>query len=171
MPFCNKKINPNKINLGNTCIDSNLKSLLCQLSNLSEKENNDNENLPNCKYRDISYFSNLDMELKPKCLSFFHLNINLLSKHFDNFNHLNNELKLELDILGISESRISIFKHKCHLPNYVIEQTSTESTAGGALLYINMRHSYKTHPDLAIYKPKKNLNQFLLKLFYPRKAT
>ena len=56
------------------------------------------------------------------------------------------------------------------LQNYVIKQTPTESTAGGALLYINKRHSYKTHPDLAIYKPK-NLNQFLLKLFYPRKAT
>ena len=106
LPFCNKKINPNKINLGNAGIDPNLKKFLCQLNNLSEKENNDNENLPNCKYRDISYFSNLNVELKSKCLSFFHLNINSLSKNFDNFNHLINELKLEFDILGISESRI-----------------------------------------------------------------
>ena len=76
LPFCNKKINTNKINLGNACNDPNLKNLLCQLNNLSEKENNDNENLSNCKYRDISYFSNLYVELKSKCLSFFHLNIN-----------------------------------------------------------------------------------------------
>ena len=99
-------INPNKINLGNAGIDPNLKKKLCQLNNLFEKENNDNENLPNCKYRDISYFFNIDVELKSKCLSFFHFNINSLSKDFDNFNHLINELKLEFDILGISESRI-----------------------------------------------------------------
>ena len=43
--------------------------------------------------RDISYFSNLNVELKSKCLSFFHVNINSLSKNFDNFNHLINELK------------------------------------------------------------------------------
>ena len=51
LPFCKKKVNPNKINLGNAGIGPNLKNI-------------DNENLPNCKYRDISYFSNLDAELK-----------------------------------------------------------------------------------------------------------
>ena len=106
LPFCNKKINLNKINLGNAGIDPNLKNLLCQLNNLSEKENIDNENLPNCKYRDISYFSNLDVELKSKCLSFFHLSLNPLSKIFDSFNHLINELKSEFDVLGISKSRV-----------------------------------------------------------------
>ena len=143
------------------------------MNNLSEKENIDNENLSNCKYRGISYFSNLDVKIKSKCLSFFHLNLNSLSKIFDNFNHLINKLELEFDIFGISESRILKSKSlntDVSLQNYVIEETTTESSVGGALLYINKRHSYKTHPDLAIYKPK-NLNQFLLKLFYPRKAT
>ena len=128
------------------------------MSNLHEIENIDNENLPNCKYRDISYFSNLDVELKSKCLSFFHLNINSLSKNFDYFKHLINKLKLEFNILGISESRIlksQSLSTNVSLQNYVIEQTPTESTVGGALLYINKRHSYKTRPDLAIYKPKK----------------
>ena len=74
LPFYNKQINPNKINL--IKLKSNLKNLLCQLNNLSEKKNIDNENLSNCKYRDISYFSNLDVELKLKCLLFFHLNMN-----------------------------------------------------------------------------------------------
>ena len=100
LPFYNKEINGNKINLGNAGIDPNLKNILCQLNNLSEKENIDNENLINCKYRD----HNLDVELKSKCFSFFHLNINSLSKNLDNFNHLINELKLEFDILDISES-------------------------------------------------------------------
>ena len=142
LPFCNKKINSNKINLGNAGIEPNLKNLLCQLNSVSEKKNIDNEKLPNCKYRSISYFSSFDVELKSKCLSFFHLNINSLSKNFDNFNHLINELKLEFDILGISESRTlksQSLNTKVSLQNYVIEQTSTESAAGGALLYINMR--------------------------------
>ena len=56
LSFCNKKINPNKINLGNAGIDTNLKNLFCQLNNLSEKENIDNENLPNCKL-ETSYFA------------------------------------------------------------------------------------------------------------------
>ena len=79
-------------------------------------------------------------------------------QNFDNFNHLINKLKLEFDILGISDSRIlksQSLNTNVSLQNYVIEQTPTESTAGGALLYINKRHSYKTCPDLAIYKPKK----------------
>ena len=49
LPFCNKKINPNEINLGNASIDPHLKNLLCQLNNLSEKESNDNENPPKGK--------------------------------------------------------------------------------------------------------------------------
>ena len=142
------------------------------MNNLSEKENNDNENLPNCEYRDISYFPNLDVELKSKYLLFFHLNMKSLSKNFDNLNHLINKSKLEFDILGISESRIlksQSLNTNVSLQNNVIEQTPTESTAGEALLYINKRHSYKARPELAIYKPK-NLNQFLLKFSYPRKA-
>ena len=144
------------------------------MNNLSENENIDNENLSDCKYRDISYFSDLDVKLKSKCLLFFHLNINSLSKNFDNFNHLINELKLEFDILGISESRILKSKSlntNVSLQNYVIKQIPTESTAGGALLYINKQHSHKACPELATYKPKKRfVFQFLLKLFYSRKA-
>ena len=142
------------------------------MNNLSEKENIDNENLPNCKYRDISYFSNLDVELKSKCLSFFHLNINSLSKNFDNFNHLINELKLEFDILDISESRIlksQSLNTNVSLQYYVTEQTPTESNAGRDLLYINKRHSYKTHPVLAIYKPKK-LESIFVEVILPTKS-
>ena len=112
------------------------------------------------------------MELKSKCLSFFHLNINSLSKNFDNFNHLINELKLEFDILGISETRIlksQSLNTNVSLQNYVIEHTPTESTAGGALLYINKKHSHKTHPDLAIYNPKK-LESIFVKVVLAKKS-
>ena len=75
-------------------------------------------------------------------LNAFHLSKNSLSKNFDNFSRLINELKLEFDILDILESRTlksQSLNTKVSLQNYVIEQTSTESAAGGALLYINMR--------------------------------
>ena len=40
---------------------------------------------------------------------------------------------------------------------------------GGALLYINKRHSYKTRPDLAIYQPKK-LEPIFVEVFSPKKS-
>ena len=95
------------------------------------------------------------MKLKSKCPSLFHLNINSLSKSFDDFNHLINGLNLDFDILGISELRIlksQSLNVRISLQNYITEQTPTESTAGGVLLYINKKHSYKTPPDLIIYK-------------------
>ena len=38
LPFCNKKINQNIINLGNARIDLNLKNLLCQLNNFLRRK-------------------------------------------------------------------------------------------------------------------------------------
>ena len=48
---------------------------------------------------------------------------------FKNFDHLINKLRLEFDILGISESRIlksQSLNTSVSLQNYVIEQTPTE---------------------------------------------
>ena len=74
--------------------------------------------------------------------------------------------------MGNSESRIlkpQPLNTNVSLQNYVIKKTPTESTARGALLYINKRHSDKTRPDLAVM-PKK-LESIFVKLFYPTKAT
>ena len=143
LPFYSKKVNSNISSDHSRSIDLNLKNLLCQLNNISEQDTNDNENLPNCKYRDVSCFSKLDQKLQLKVISFFHLNTNSLSKNFDNFNHLTNDLNLDFDFLDISES--SILKSQSsniniHLQNCLIEQTPTESTAGGVLLYINKKN-------------------------------
>ena len=91
-----------------------------------------------------------------------------------------NELELEFYVLGISESRIlksQSLNTNVSLRNYVIEQTSAESTAGGALLYINKRNYYldvAIYLDLVLTLPfisENNSNLFLLKLLYPRKIT
>ena len=141
LSFCIRKINP----IAN--IDLNLKNLLCKLYNLFEKERSDSENLTDCKCRDASYFSNLDVKLKSRCHSIFHLNISSIWKNFGNFNHLINALKLEFDVLIISEPRILKFQScsiNVSLQNYVIEQIPTKSTAGAILLYISKKRSYKT---------------------------
>ena len=93
------------------------------IKNLSDTGTNDNENLPNFKYRDVSYFSNLDHKLKLKCISFLHLSFDSLSKYFDNFNHLINDLNLNIDLLDIFESRIvkvQPSKTNKSLQNYLI---------------------------------------------------
>ena len=38
------------------------------------------------------------------------------------------------------------------LNDYVVEYTPTESSTGGALLYINKKYSYQPRSDLNIYK-------------------
>ena len=96
LPFWIIRVNLNNFNLEHSSIDPNLKDLLCQLNNLPEKENNDIENLPDFKYKDVNYLSNLDVNLN--CLSFFHINIKSLSKNFNNFSHMTNDLKLYLKI-------------------------------------------------------------------------
>ena len=55
------------------------------------------------------------------------------------------------------------------MQNYVIEQTPTESTAGGVLLYINKKHSYKARPDLMTYKAKK-LESTFTEVTLPKKT-
>ena len=74
--------------------------------------------------------------------------------------------------MGISESRIlksQSLNTNVSLQICVIEQPPTESTAGGALLYIDKRHSYKTCPDLTIYKPKK-LESIFVEIVLPKKS-
>ena len=123
---------------------------------------------------------NLDVLLKSKRNSYNDLNINSLKKKFIILTILINELELEFYVLGISESRIlksQSLNTNVSLRNYVIEQTSAESTAGGALLYINKRYYYldfAIYLDLVLALPfisENNLNLFLLKLLYPRKIT
>ena len=82
------------------------------------------------------------------------------------------EMKPELGFIGITESRISKKQspsNNINLPNYSIEHTLTEATAGGALLYINQKHSYKIRPDLTIYKAKK-LESIFTEIILPKKS-
>ena len=80
--------------------------------------------------------------MKSKCLSMLHLNISSWQKHFNNFECFLDEMKLEFDFIGITESRISKTQspsNNINLSNYSIEHTPAEATAGGVLLCINKK--------------------------------
>ena len=64
----------------------------------------------------------------------------------------------------ISESRIS--KHNLptisiNIPGYKTEHTPTESKAGGTLMYISEKISYKIHNNVNIYNPKQLKSTFI----------
>ena len=105
LPFCRSL----KTNVNDTTktINSSLRDLLLQLNNFSyDSENETSELLPNSVYKDVEYFSELNSSIKSKSLSLFHLNINSLQKHFDDFEYFLNDLNLEFDFIGITESRL-----------------------------------------------------------------
>ena len=82
------------------------------------------------------------------------------------------ELDIDFGFIGITESRISktnFSPTNIALANYVIEQTPTESNAGGALLYINRKHSYKIRKDLKLYKPHK-IESVFVEVIMPKRT-
>ena len=64
------------------------------------------------------------------------MNVSSLTKNFDDFNILLNDLNVNFDILAITESHKKDLSSpiNLHLDNYSVEQTPTETSAGGTLL-------------------------------------
>ena len=110
----------------------------------------------NCKYYTETEFAS---ELAThKGLSFMHLNIASLSKHFDSLNHLLDTLK-GMNIVGVSETRINkdnIKSSNFKIKGYNLLCHATEAAAGGTALYISEKLTFKPREDLSIaaYIPK-----------------
>jgi len=108
-------------------------------------------NSTNCKYYNCQEFTTLTSFFKCN-FSAFHLNIASLSRHFDELNALLGLLNFNFSVIGISETKF--LKHSppnldFSLEGYSVEQTPTESSAGGTLLYISNRYAYSPRLDLA----------------------
>ena len=115
-----------------------------------------------------------DIEIphKNKSLSLFHINACSLNKDFDDFQHLLSCTKAKFDIISISETRITrqvSLLNNLNLNNYSVEFIPTETSAGGALLYITNPLSYKCRYDLNIYK-KIELESTFIEIVSPRKS-
>ena len=130
------------------------------------------ENPLSCDYYDISDFKKPKIN-KQQVLSILHLNISSISAHTDDLRTFLNLAHHKFDIICISESRISV-KHpqttNIDLPGFNMEQTPTESSAGGTLIYISQSLSYKPRKDLQIYCPKE-LESTFIELLIPNRQS
>ena len=92
--------------------------------------------------------------------SIFHMNIASLSKHKEELEAALSLLDFQFDIIGITETKILKDITPIISPSlngYAPESTPTESTKGGALIYIKKPLVYDRRDDLEklMYKPKE----------------
>ena len=89
-----------------------------------------------------SYFNPNELKELPdkeNFLKVFHLNISSLPYHCSELHSLLSECNIDFNVIGITESRIKRNQKalsNIEIPNYKVEQCSTESANGGTLLYI-----------------------------------
>ena len=115
--------------------------------------------------------NNIEIPHRNKLLSLFHINACSFNKDFDDLQHLWSSTKKSFYIITISETRITkqvSLLNNLNLYNYSFEFTPTETSTGGALLYIANPLSYKCCNDLNIYK--KELESTLIEIVNPEKS-
>ena len=116
---------------------SYLELLVNQFNNATPQNGNDPEEITLSKYYDIDEMYSIEIPHKNKSLSLFHINTCPLNKNFDDLQHLPSCTKKHLDIIAISETRITkkvSLLNNLNLNNYSFEFTLTETSAGGTLL-------------------------------------
>ena len=137
----------------------NLKLLFNQFNELTAESNKKSpENFINCRNLDIDEIQK--MKIEPNSLSLFHINSCSLNKNFEDLEYLLKATNKTFDIIAISESRIlkdTNLSKNINIYNYSVEFTPTESHAGGTLLHINNKLSYKLRQDLY----NSNINKYI----------
>ena len=104
------------------------------------------------------------MKIKPNSLSLLDINFCYLNKNFEDLEYLLKATNKTFDVIVIGESRIlkdTNLSKNINIYNYSVEFTPTESHAGGTLLYINNKLSYKLRQDLCIYKSSELESTFI----------
>ena len=147
----------------NVNISKNDKKLINLLGNIISENNDPNIHNSICKYYSIDDFCTKKYETK-QYFSIFHLNIESLQFHKNDLDILLDNLNIEFDIIAISETRLKkdIKPVKdIKLSNYEIEDTTTEASKGGTLIYVSKNLNYKRRKDLEIYESKKIESTFI----------
>ena len=96
-------------------------------------------------------------KIKEQDFSLLHLNISSLPAHVNELKTLLSQVDTKFDIIYISESRISMknsLTTNIDIPGYNTEQPPTESSAGGSLIHISQKLSYKVRKDLQMHSLK-----------------
>ena len=166
--------NDNKIEFNNLVLKppAGLSSLFNQFNNmLQTHDHKDPENVVRCKYYDLEEVQSMKIPNKNSCLSLFHINTCSLNKHFEDLEYLIKSTDINFDIIAISETRIlkdtNIAKN-IYIPNFSVEFTPTESSAGGTLLYIADHLAYQNRNDLNLHKTN-NLESTFIEITNPNK--
>ena len=118
----------------------------------------ENDDVIDCKYYDINTFKGLKLHENNEKFSLLHINISSLPYHFDNFKQLLLNLKIDFDIIGITEIRVKSKKAPASgidLIKYNTEHIPTDAENGGAMLYILKQLNCKRRTDLQITKSKQ----------------
>ena len=92
------------------------------------------------------------------------MNIHSLQFHKNDLDTLLDSLNFNFDIIAISETKIRKNIEPLYdisLLDYNIEQTPTEASKGGTLLYISKKLHYKPRKDLELYEAKKIESTFI----------
>ena len=126
----------------------------------------DFHNVVNCQYYSNDEFNAKFNDVKNKGLSFLHLNIASLSKHFDNLACSLNEIKVKFKVIAITETRLVkgfSSNQRLDLPGYTFLSNDTESSAGGTALYISDTLKTKVRSDFSTitYVPKNLESTFM----------
>ena len=124
----------------------NIPNLFNEFNNLSSDQNNNSENIINCKYYDIDEIQTLNKLNNKRTLSLFHINSCSLSKNIEDLEYLLNSTTINFDVIAICETRIVKGKtpvNSLNLMNYCHEFCPTKSSGGGTLLRIRNHLSCK----------------------------
>ena len=137
----------------------------------SSEEDDLSSNPINCKYFNIDEFCSSNFDNNGS-FSAFHMNVSSLTAHFDELSSLLFLLNFEFSILGLTETRIKKNNNvsiPISIEGYSYEHTPTESSCGGAILYISNKFNYKPRNDLLIYKPFL-IESIFVEILFPRKS-
>ena len=86
---------------------SNLELLVNHFNNATPKNSNYPEKISSSKHYDMEEMHNIEIPHKNKPPSLFHINAFSLNKNFDDLQHLLSCTKKHVDIIAISETRIT----------------------------------------------------------------
>ena len=126
-----------------------------------------NEDITPCKYYEPIEINSLKQSKTKQHLNSLHLNIQSIFSHIDDLKTLLTLSKdIKFDLISLTETRLKkgdTSFTSIDINGYVSESCPTESTAGGALLYISNKINYKIRNDLKIYN-KKHLESIFIEI-------
>ena len=129
--------------------------LFNQFNSYSPEQQIHPENAVNSRHFYVDQIQSLKFAQKENPPSLFHITACSLNKIFDNLVYLLKFINKNFDIIAVNKTRTSKKNYlvsNVNLNKYFFESTPTESTTGGAMLYISNRLSYNPRIDLNMYK-------------------